>query len=101
MDTPARPARDSSSLDDEWLALCQDLRTAQRAKLDFLAELGRRVHQRKGPARALLEAPDTDALAELQHAIDSVDERMRRFIADDMSRRQEAPPRPNSMHGLA
>ena len=106
MDTPSRapsrPGRDSSPLDDEWLELGRELRGAQRAKLDFLAELGRRVGHRRGAAGAHLEEPDTETLAALQHAIDGVDERMRRFIADDVNRRVAAPAvRQNSMHGLA
>ena len=84
---PLRSVRDPFGLDDEWLALCEELRRAQRAKLDFLAALGRRACHRRGLTGVLMDGPDTDTLVELQHAIDQVDERMRRFITDDVNRR--------------
>lgn len=83
---PSRPARDSGALDDTWRALCEELRAAQRAKIDFLAELGKRACARKGQAGALLAENETLALAALQHAIEAVDERMRCFIADEALR---------------
>lgn len=78
--TPA--SRQEQALRDvHWQAMCNELRAAQQARLDFLAGLGGRAW-RGGHASALSDT-ERATMAALEQAIHDIDDRMRAFTDED------------------
>jgi hypothetical protein len=65
--------------DAAWRQLCQELRDAQEARSQFMAQLGGRAYKHRHSLHMPLSPQETAQIAALEAAIADVDLRMRAF----------------------
>jgi hypothetical protein len=69
--------------DAAWRQLCQELRDAQEARTQFMAQLGGRAYKHRHSLHMPLSPQETAQIAALEAAIADVDLRMRAFTEAD------------------
>ncbi|MED5620939.1 hypothetical protein [Ideonella sp. BN130291] len=82
-DSPASSMPMPLVRDAAWRALCQELRDAQEARSQFMAQLGGRAYKHRHSLQMPLTPEESARMAALDAAIAEVDLRMRAFTEGD------------------